>query len=249
MTQQPQRHIALWVVPAVLTLASAAPSAAQTLLSPDWTVSLDHQPLAAQSPFDTVTTRYAETQGSQARWTVRQRAVSGTPLAVSRPDSQPSDTQVTWRHNWTALHETTPSGLELSLSPHAGLNWDGRGSSAVAGATVRVGRGLDRLAPDGAEAFGERPRWYVFASGSKRAVGYNFTRRDGALVNEGLSHDAGHGAMGDAAIGVAWRKGPLQSSVGIAYREVEIDGLRGYGGRTTDVDEGVLAFQLSFRPQ
>ena len=249
MRQQSRRRIALGLVPAVVMLAAAAPCIAQSLLSPDWTVSLDRQPLMTQSPFDTVTTRHAEATDSEARWTVRQRTQAATPLALSRPDSQPTDTQVTWRHDWTALHETTSSGLELSLSPHAGLNWDGRSSSAVAGATVRVGRGLDRLAPDGAEAFGERPRWYVFASGSKRAVGYNFTRRDGALVNEGLSHDAGHGAMGDAAIGVAWRKGPLQSSVGIAYREVEIDGLRGYGGRTTDVDEGVLAFQLSFRPQ
>lgn len=241
------RHWALSLCAAVILL----PASHATSQSQDWTVSLDRRALSG-TPVDQAWRENAQTftDPSGDRWTVRQTLPIDTPLALSRPDAHQADVSVAWRHDWTAIHETSASGLELSVSPHAGIDWNDRGSAAVAGATLRVGRGLDRIAPDGDEAFGQKARWYLFASGSKRAVGYNFTRqRDGALANEGLSHDLGQSAMGDAAIGVAWRKGPIQSSVGVVYREVEIDGLRGYDGRQTDVGEGVLAFQLSIRPQ
>lgn len=245
------RHGPHLVAASLCVVAVIAPAASALCQSQDWTVSLDQRSLGSLPLGQTWREdSRAFTAASGDRWTVRQATPHDTPLAFSRPDTQEREVAVEWRHDWTALHETSESGLELSVSPHAGFDWDPRGSSPVAGATVRVGRGLDRLAPDGDETFGQKARWYVFASGSKRAVGYNFTRqRDGGLSNEGLSHDLGQSAMGDAAIGVAWRKGPLQSSVGIAYREVEIDGLRGYGGLKTDVGEGVLSFQLSIRPQ
>lgn len=245
------RHEPQRVVAALCVVAIIAPAGAALCQSQDWAVSLDQRSLSALPSGQTWREeRHAFNTPTGDRWTVRQATVLDTPLAFSRPDTQERDVAVEWRHDWTALHETSPSGLELSVSPHAGFDWDPRGSSPVAGATVRIGRGLNRLAPDGDATFGQKARWYVFASGSKRAVGYNFTRqRDGGLTNEGLTQDLGQSAMGDAAIGVAWRKGPVQSSIGIAYREVEIDGLRGYGGLTTDVGEGVLSFQLSIRPQ
>lgn len=229
---------------------SAIPVHAQ---SPDWTVSLDHQTTALAGPEWREIHQTMAMPDSDERWTVRHLSPLDSPLALQRPDSQPVHTAIEWRKDWTALHERTTSGLEVSLTPHAGLGWSEGRSSAQAGATIRFGRGLDdsldELAPDGEDTFGDRPRWYVFASGSKRAVGYNFTRqRDGGLSNEGLSQDSSH-SLGDAAIGVAWRRGAMQSSVGIAYREVDIDGLRGYGGLKTDVDEARLAFQFSIRPQ
>lgn len=219
----------------------------------DWTVSMDQQTVALAGPDWRESRQSVTLPDSSERWTVRHLSPLDSPLALQRPDSQPVHTAVEWRKDWTALHERTESGLEVSLTPHAGIGWAEGHSSAVAGATLRFGRGiddsLDELAPDGEDAFGDRPRWYLFASGSKRAVGYNFTRqRDGGLSNEGLSQDRSH-ALGDAAIGVAWRRGPMESSLGIAYREVDIDGLRGYGGLKTDVDEARLAFQFSIRPQ
>jgi hypothetical protein len=51
----------------------------------------------------------------------------------------------------------TPSGLEVSLTPHAGFGLGSDGGSAEAGATLKIGEGLDRLAPDGSARFGERP--------------------------------------------------------------------------------------------
>lgn len=245
--------LALLGMSALATIIMVTPPTDSLAQTPDWTVSLDRQTTALAGPDWHENRHTSQTPDGSERWTVRQLSPLDSPLALQRPDSQNSRTMVEWRKDWTALHERSENGLEVSLIPHAGLGWAEGQSSAVAGATLRFGRGLDdsldELAPDGEDTFGDRPRWYVFASGSKRAVGYNFTRqRDGGLSNEGLSQDTSH-SLGDAAIGVAWRRGPMQSSVGIAYREVDIDGLRGYGGLQTDVDETRLAFQFSIRPQ
>ena len=230
-------------------IALLAPTNAQAQTH-NWTVvSIEQTSLAPTADSWRAQQRHLTTASGDS-FSLRRSIPLDTPLALSRPDTREGDLSVAWRHSWTAIHETSETGLEMSVSPHAGIDWDREGSTPVAGATLRVGRGLDRLAPDGDAVFGQKARWYLFASGSKRAVGYNFTRdREGGFSNEGLSRDLGQSAMGDAAIGVAWRRGPIQSTVGIAYREVEIDGLRGYGGRKTDVDEGVFAFQLSIRPQ
>nr|WP_303684343.1 lipid A-modifier LpxR family protein [Brevundimonas naejangsanensis] len=155
---------------------------------------------------------------------------------------------VTYTRGWTAASGRTASGLEVSLTPHAGFGVGSDGPSAEAGATLRIGENLDRLAPNGDEAFGDRPRWYLYAAGSKRAVGYNFARtRDGEFAGSGVTQDAGT-YLGDASIGVAYRRGAIQSSFGVAYREIEAKGLRGYQGINTDVSEGLVAFQLTIRP-
>ena len=63
-----------------------------------------------------------------------------------------------------------------------------------------------------------------------------------------MSHDSG-AFLGDASLGVAWRKGDIQGSFGLVYREVEAEGL--YTGPEVDneVDEGLIAFQLSIKPE
>ena len=55
--------------------------------------------------------------------------------------------------------------------------------------------------------------------------------------------------LGDASIGVAYRRGALQGSVGVIYREIEANGIKAYGGINTDVSEGLVAFQLTIRPR
>ncbi|WP_245158168.1 MULTISPECIES: lipid A-modifier LpxR family protein [unclassified Brevundimonas] len=149
---------------------------------------------------------------------------------------------------WTGPASRTASGLEVSLTPHAGVGLGSEGRSAEAGATLRIGSGLNRLVQDGQEAFGERPRWYLYAAGSGRAVGYNFARnRDGDFARSGVSHDSGT-FMGDASVGVALRRGPVQSSFGVVYRKIKVRGLRTGHGDDTDATEGLVAFQLSIKP-
>jgi hypothetical protein len=180
------------------------------------------------------------------------RRADGSPLPVALRDRSEFDGDgydVSYTRGWPVARAYTASGLEISLTPHAGLGIGDDGGSAEAGATLRIGDNLDRLAPDGRQRFGDRARWYLYAAGSGRAVGYNFARtRDGDYARSGVSQDKGT-FLGDASVGVAYRRGAMQGSLGIVYREIEAEGLRGGDGFDRDVSEGLVAFQLSIRPQ
>ncbi|HST92279.1 MAG TPA: lipid A-modifier LpxR family protein [Brevundimonas sp.] len=182
----------------------------------------------------------------------RLRRADGSPLPPSLRDGaalEPERYDLIYSRGWTESLGQTASGLDVTLTPHVAVGVGSRGGSTEAGATLRIGRDLERLVPDGGEAFGERPRWYLYAAGSGRAVGYNFARtRDGDFARSGVSHDSGN-FLGDASLGVAMRRGPVQGSFSVVYREIETEGLRGGHGVDTDVSEGLLAFQLSIKPE
>lgn len=180
------------------------------------------------------------------------RRVDGSPLPPGPLDPAAYETEhydLTYTRGWTEILGRTASGLDVALTPHVGVGVGSRGGTTEAGATLRIGPDLDQLVPDGEEAFGQRPRWYLYAAGSGRAVGYNWARnRDGEFARSGVSHDSGV-FMGDASLGVAMRRGPVQSSIGLIYREIGVEGLRAGHGVDTDVSEGVIAFQLSIKPE
>ncbi|MGZ9099881.1 MAG: lipid A-modifier LpxR family protein [Brevundimonas sp.] len=180
------------------------------------------------------------------------RRADGAPLPPGPLDPAAWEAEhydLTYTRGWTGTLGQTASGLDVTLSPHIGVGVGSRGGATEAGATLRIGRDLDRLVPDGGETFGERPRWYLYAAGSGRAVGYNFARtRDGDFARSGVSHDSGT-FLGDASLGVAMRRGPVQGSVALVYREIEVEELRGGNGIDTDVSEGLIAFQLSIKPE
>jgi hypothetical protein len=180
------------------------------------------------------------------------RRVDGSPLPPGPLDPAAYETEhydLTYTRGWTEILGRTESGLEVALTPHVGVGVGSRGGTTEAGATLRIGPDLDRLVPEGEEAFGQRPRWYLYAAGSGRAVGYNWARnRDGEFASSGVSHDSGV-FMGDASLGVAMRRGAVQSSIGLVYREIGVEGLRAGEGVDTDVSEGVIAFQLSIKPE
>ena len=180
------------------------------------------------------------------------RRADGAPVPPGPLDRAGWDTEhydITYTRGWTETLGRTASGLDVTLTPHVGVGVGSRGNSTEAGATLRIGPDLDQLAPRGDETFGQRTRWYVYAAGSGRSVGYNWARtRDGDYARSGVSRDSGV-FMGDASIGVAMRRGAMQTSIGVVYREIEAKGLRAGNGIDTDVSEGVLAFQLSIKPE
>lgn len=183
----------------------------------------------------------------------RLRRADGAPLPVTPVDAAEMDPEaydLRYVRGFSGARGRTASGLEVSLTPHAGIGVGSGGGSAEAGATLKIGEGLERLAPDGHARFGERPRWYLYAAGSGRAVGYNFARtRDGDYARSGYTNDRGS-FLGDASVGVAYRRGDMQTSLGVVYREIDAGkGLRGISGLDTDVDEGLIAFQLSIKPR
>ncbi|WP_253189229.1 lipid A-modifier LpxR family protein [Brevundimonas sp. LM2] len=218
------------------------------------------EPLAASTrtnPFAASTTRdvWIEGAGHADRLRVRARGelrrADGGPLPPSllNPSAFEADGyDVSFARGWPVARGYTASGLEVTLTPHAGIGVGDRGGLAEAGATLKIGKGLDRLVRDGQDAFGERARWYIYAAGSGTAVGYNFARnRDGDYARSGVSRDSGT-FLGDASVGVALRRGDLQGSFGLVYREIEAEGMSGHG-IDKDVTEGLVAFQFSISPQ
>lgn len=182
----------------------------------------------------------------------RLRRADGSPLPPGPMDPAALDAEhydLTFTRGWTESLGQTENGLDVTLTPHLGLGVGSRGQVTEAGATLRIGRDLDRLVPEGDEAFGQRARWYVYAAGSGRAVGYNWARnRDGDYARSGVSHDSG-AFLGDASLGVALRRRAVHSSIGLVYREIEAEGVHAGHGVDTDVSEGLIAFQLSIKPE
>ncbi len=181
----------------------------------------------------------------------RLRRADGAPLPPGPLDAAALDAEqidLTYTRGWTETLGHTENGLDVTLTPHLGVGMGSRGGRTEAGATLKIGPDLDKLVPDGQDAFGDRPRWYLYAAGSGTAVGYNFARnRDGDYARSGMSQDEGS-FLGDASIGVAMRRGAVHGSFGLVYREIETEGLRGGYGVDTDVSEGLVAFQLSIKP-
>lgn len=180
------------------------------------------------------------------------RRADGAPVPATLQDRSEFDADsydVTYTRGWPAARGYTASGLEVSLTPHAGVGVGDQGGLAEAGATLKIGSDLARLVPRGSREFGERSRWYVYAASSGRAVGYNFARnRDGDFTRSGVSQDRGT-FLGDASIGVAMRRGDMQTSFGVVYREIKAKGMRGGDGVDREVSEGLVAFQFSIRPE
>lgn len=223
-------------------------STRETLSTPDrgFGADADLSPWAATSR-----DVWVEGEGYTDRLRVRRRG-EPIPPGVLDPGALENTAafDVTYTRGWTSTLGYTDDGMAVTFTPHAGVGMGPDGGVAEAGATVRIGRDIDQMVPEGQEHFGDRSRWYVYAAGSGRAVGYNFARtRDGDYARSGVSHDAGT-FLGDAQLGVAIRRGAMQSSIGVIYREIEPGGMtRGLNGMDTDVSEGMLAFQLSIKPE
>jgi len=194
--------------------------------------------------------------GGRERLRLRTRGTlkreDGSPLPpgpLDRAAVSAEDMDVTLTREGRPAVLASGGDVAVTLTPHVGLGVGSRGGSAEAGATLKIGPDLDRLVPEGREAFGERSRWYLFAAGTGRAVGYNFARnRDGEYARSGYSTDGGV-YLGDASLGVAWRKGDLQTSVGVVYRELDPGALVHPGNLGENVSEGILAFSLSIKPE
>jgi len=177
------------------------------------------------------------------------------PLSLVRPDAQAFDAEnidVTLTRGWPSAVKLEAGKYALDFSPHAGFGFGDAGGSAEAGATVRLGKNVeDRVSDslglrDGDEAFGQRGRWYVFAAASGRAVGLNMLRgQDGDWSRAGMSSDVNSKLIGDAQAGVAWRKGPMQASVGYIHREMKAKDV--IMGMATQKDS-MVALSFSLKP-
>ncbi|WP_066680586.1 lipid A-modifier LpxR family protein [Caulobacter sp. CCH9-E1] len=177
------------------------------------------------------------------------------PLTLSRPDAyELREVDVTVTRGWPSAVMLAGRKYALDVTPHAGLGFGGAGGSAEAGATVRLGKKKnmgDRVTDalgvrEGDTAFGDRGRWYIYAAASGRAVGFNMLRgQNGDWSRAGLTQDATSRLIGDSQAGVAWRKGPMQASLGYIHREMRAK--EGIMGLATQKDD-VVALSFSLKP-
>lgn len=195
----------------------------------------------AQSPVDLRAAAFAE----------RGDALSLAP-SFGRPDDA-AGFDITAIRQWPRAFSVETQDLEVDVSPHAGLGVTERGSQAQAGATIslhpRTDRAIARLKELGVRegtAFGDTGRWYLFAAASGRAVGMNMLRGEDGWDRAGWSTDPTGALVGDAQVGVGWRKGHMQTSFGVIHREVR--GNHMVFGQMTREDT-VAAFSFSVRPQ
>jgi hypothetical protein len=244
-------------ITARLNLQSGFDAVPERAFGPAVEFAADYAPIETQNPFAATTTRdvWRETDSHSDRLRLRTRGelrrADGAPVPLSPTDEATFDAEgydLSYTRGWAVARGYTENGLEVTLTPHAGIGVGDRGGTAEAGATLRIGSTAERILPEGSAAFGERARWYIYAAGSGTAVGYNFARtRDGEYQRSGYSRDSGS-FLGDASVGVAIRKGDLQGSFGLVYREIEAEGMSGHG-IDNDVSEGLVAFQLSIKPE
>ena len=168
------------------------------------------------------------------------------------PDRKEFD--VTVVRSWPKAVSFEAEAFDLAIAPHAGLGVSNRGGQAEGGAMLTVSpksRGEQAMArlrdmgvKDGA-SFGDAGRWYLFAAASGQAVGLNMTHDEHGWDRAGWSTDTTSGLVGDAQIGVGWRKGDGQASFGVIHREVK--GRHMIFGQMTR-DDTMAAFSFSIRP-
>jgi hypothetical protein len=142
----------------------------------------------------------------------------------------------------------------VAFTPHAGVGVTSTGGLAEAGATVQFSQRVDAAVKaklgalgvrDGAR-FGDRGRWYLFAAASGRSVGLNMLRSDAGWARAGWTTDQASSLVGDAQVGVGWRKGDMQTSLGFIHREMK--GVHMLYGVDTKADS-LLAFSFAVRPE
>ena len=172
------------------------------------------------------------------------------------PEAQAFDLHLT--RGWPAALAVTAGGVDMDVTPHAGLGLGSGVATAEAGAVVRLGAhlrdtligglsglGLRRMNPAGANAPG---RFYLYASASGRAVDVSLSREaPGDPQRMGWGLDGAGEMISDAGAGMAWRKGAVQASFGYVHREIRNDAAmagRIDPGKLTD---SMVAFSFTIR--
>ena len=181
-------------------------------------------------------------------------APGGLPINVDHAQFQAQAYEIAVTRDWPDAVSFATERYDVSVTPHAGLGMSSAGGSAEAGAMLTLGQkasdGLkSRLGAMGVRdgvAFGNEGRWYLFAAASGRAVGLNMQRNNGDWNGAGWSTDPSSALIGDAQLGVGWRKGSMQTSFGYIHREVK--GQHMVWGQETK-DDSMVAFSLSIKPR
>jgi hypothetical protein len=167
--------------------------------------------------------------------------------------SQGQAYEVSLVRDWPGALSFETRSFGVDLSPHAAVGVTPQGGLAEAGARLELSQKKDRAVLAGLNAigvsdgarFGDTGRWYLFAAASGRAVGLNVLHGESGWDRAGWTTDQSSKLVGDAQIGVGWRKGATQTSLGLLHREVK--GAHLMWGQDTKADT-LLALSFAVRP-
>lgn len=158
--------------------------------------------------------------------------------------------------DWPGAVSFKSGKTQVAVSPHAAVGVTPRGGLAEAGARVELSKreqvedevvaGLNAMGVDDGALFGDKGRWYLFAAASGRAVGLNMLRSGGGWDRGGWTTDESSTLVGDAQVGVGWRKGAMQTSLGVLHREAKAE--HAYFGYQSEPDT-MVAFSFAIRPR
>lgn len=174
-------------------------------------------------------------------------------VQLTRAAAEPQAYEISVVHDWPSAVAFRTRKFGVDVSPHAAVGMTQYGGLAEAGARVEVSQRKDDMAKKGlgmigvgdGRRFGEKGRWYLFAAASGRAVGLNMLHSEAGWDRAGWTTDQSSTLVGDAQVGVGWRKGPMQTSFGVLHREVKGEHL--YWGTATKPDT-VAGFTFAIRP-
>jgi hypothetical protein len=189
------------------------------------------------------------------------RAPGGQALAgpggLLEPEAQAFDLRYT--RGWPGAFAVSTGGVDMDLTPHAGLGLSTGGPSAEAGAMVRLGAHLQDRLVSGLNGLGVRRvnpasdntgRFYLYASASGRAVDVNMTRDGpGDPQHLGWASEGAGEMISDAQAGMAWRKGVVQASFGYVHREIRNDPAMVGRIDPGKLKDSMVAFSFSIRPR
>lgn len=191
----------------------------------------------------------------------RLRVSVADPLLVPGPGGLPLNRaneaqayEVSVVRDWPGAVSFETRNFGVDLSPHAAVGVTPEGGLAEAGARLELSQKKDRAVLAGFNAigvadgarFGDKGRWYLFAAASGRAVGLNMLHSADGWDRAGWTTDQSSKLVGDAQVGVGWRKGATQTSFGVLHREVKAE--HTYYGYESKPDT-LVAFSFAVRPE
>jgi hypothetical protein len=157
--------------------------------------------------------------------------------------------------DWPGAVSFNTNRFGVDFTPHAGVGVTSTGGLAEAGATLQFRDRVDsvvksRLGAMGVRdgsSLGGRGRWYLFAAASGRSVGLNMLRNDAGWDRAGWTTDQASTLVGDAQLGVGWRKGAMQTSLGFLHREMKNN--HTIYGLDVPKSDSLVAFSFAVRPR
>jgi len=182
------------------------------------------------------------------------QAPGAAGVQLTRAGADVQAYEVSLVRDWPGAMSLKSGKTQLDVSPHAAVGVTPRGGLAEAGARVELSKRiddevvahLDAIGVSDGRMFGDKGRWYLFAAASGRAVGLNMLHTGAGWDRAGWTTDESSTLVGDAQVGVGWRKGPMQTSLGVLHREAKAQ--HAYFGYQSEADT-MVAFSFAVRPR